>query len=258
MGIKGRMEELKGKIVSYWDRRAPSYTGVIEKNLEGRWDDVWAQMLISRFPAGAPSGLRVLDIGTGPGFYAIILAERGYRVTAVDFSENMLAEARRNAGALAERIEFLPMDAQALTFPDDSFDVIVTRNLTWNLTDPVRAYREWRRVLRPGGTALIFDANWYAYLGDEDKRREWDRDRENTRREGVEDHDAYTDSRTMEDISRALPLTPRRRPQWDLVTLLDLGFSRVSADVTVGDRVWNPEEKINYASTPGFLIRAEK
>ena len=252
------MEESRDRIITYWDRRAPSYTEVIEKNLEGEWDGIWAEMLISRFPEGDPAGLRVLDMGTGPGFYAIILAERGYRVTAADFSEKMLAEARQNAGALAEKIDFRRMDAQAPDLPDDSFDVIVTRNLTWNLTDPVKAYREWRRILRPGGAALIFDANWYAYLNDEDKKRSWDQDRLNTRLEGVEDHDNYADSRTMEDISRSLPLTPRRRPQWDLVTLLDLGWSEVSADVTICDRVWSREEKINYASTPGFLIRAVK
>ncbi len=252
------MEELRNRIISYWDRRAPSYTEVIEKNLAGEWDAVWADMLISGFPEGDPSGLRVLDMGTGPGFYAIILAERGYRVTAVDFSENMLAEARKNAGSLAEKISFRRMDAQAPDFPDDSFDVIVTRNLTWNLTDPVKAYREWRRILRPGGVVLIFDANWYAYLEDGEKKAEWDRDRENTALEGVDDHDAYPDSRTMEDISRTLPLTPRRRPQWDLVTMLDLGYSEVSADVRIHEKVWNREEKINYASTPGFLIRAVK
>ena len=252
------MENMREKIISYWDRRAPSYSGVIEKNMADRWDDVWADMLISRFPEGAPGDLRVLDIGTGPGFYAIILAERGYQVTAVDFSESMLAEARRNAGALADRIEFLPMDAQALTFPDDSFDVIVTRNLTWNLTDPVRAYREWRRVLRPGGAALIFDANWYAYLKDEEKKRAFDRDRANAKASGVEDHEAYEDGHTMETICLSLPMTARDRPRWDLVTLRGLGFSRVSADTRAGDSVWNPEEKINYASTPGFLIRAVK
>lgn len=252
------MEELERKNISYWDRRAPSYTEVIRKNLEGRWDDVWAEMLTSRFPEGDPETLRVLDVGTGPGFYAIILAERGYHVTAVDLSEKMLDQARQNAGILADRIEFIRMDAQALEFPDESFDAVVTRNLTWNLPDPVRAYGEWRRVLRPGGTALIFDANWYAYLNDEEKKQAWDRDRENTRTYGVEDHDAYSDSRTMEDISRSLPMTSRRRPQWDLVTLLDIGFSFVSADVTVSDAVWNQEEKINYASTPGFLIRAVK
>ena len=252
------MSELDREIVAYWDRRAPTYTDVIEKNLEGVWDGVWADMLISRFPAGRPEDLRILDVGTGPGFYAIILAERGCRVTAVDLSENMLAEAKQNAGLLAERIDFRRMDAQALEFPDESFDVIVTRNLTWNLPDPVRAYREWHRVLRPGGAALIFDANWYAYLVNDEKRQAYEQDRENIRNSDYEDHGAYAESHIMEEISRHLPMTARRRPQWDLVALLDLGFRYVSADVDISRHVWNDEEKINYASTPGFLIRAEK
>ena len=252
------METLINENRSYWDRRAPTYTGVIQKNLDGGWDAVWADMLISRFPAAGDAPLRVLDIGTGPGFYAIILAARSYRVTAVDFSESMLAEARRNAGALAERIDFRQMDAHALDFPDGSFDVIVTRNLTWNLTDPLRAYRDWLRVLRPGGAALIFDADWYGYLCDEEKQRAWDLDRKNVRRAAYEDHDAYPESRRMEDISRRLPMTGRRRPQWDLDALSALGCARVTADTGISELVWNSEEKLNYASTPGFLIHAIK
>ena len=243
----------------YWDKRAPSYTDVVQKNLGDGWDAVWAEMLISRFPARrGTEPLRVLDVGTGPGFYAIILAARGYAVTAVDFSENMLAEARRNAGALAERIDFRQMDAHALDFADASFDVIVTRNLTWNLADPRRAYRDWLRVLRPGGAMLVFDANWYAYLLDEEKQRAFARDRENVRLAAVEDHEAYSDSAVMEDISRRLPMTARLRPQWDLETLHDLGCACVTAITDIGERVWSREEKLNYASTPGFLIHAVK
>ncbi len=252
------MDELKKEIVAYWDKRAPSYTEVIEKNLEGPWGKIWADYLTARFPEGRAEETRVLDIGTGPGFYAMILAQRGYRVTAVDFSEKMLAEARHNVGPLAEKIDFLPMDAQALDFPDGSFDVIVTRNLTWNLQDPLKAYGEWRRVLRPGGVLLNFDANWYHYLVDEEKQREHDRDRENTRIREVEDHEAYPDAPRMEDISRRLPMTMSDRPQWDVNTLLALGFSSVTADPDAGRAVWNEEEAVNYASTPGFMIRAVK
>ncbi len=242
----------------YWDLRAPSYTDVIRKNLGDGWDAVWADMLISRFPAAGSRPLRVLDIGTGPGFYAIILAARGYDVTAVDFSSGMLEEARRNAGALANRIDFRQMDAHALEFPDECFDVIVTRNLTWNLSDPLRAYRDWLRVLRPGGAALIFDANWYAYLYDREKQRAFALDRENVRRAAVEDHDAYSESRRMEDISRRLPMTRRRRPAWDVAALRSLGCADVTVDEHVTEQVWSREEQLNYGSTPGFLIRAVK
>ena len=252
------MDELKKEIVAYWDKRAPSYTDVIEKNLEGRWESVWADYLIARFPQGAPEETRVLDVGTGPGFYAMILAARGYRVTAVDFSEEMLSEARHNAASLAEKIDFRQMDAQALTFPDACFDVIVTRNLTWNLQDPVKAYGEWLRVLRQGGVLLNFDANWYSYTVDADKRREFQQDRENTRRYDVEDHEAYPDAPIMEEISRSLPMTRRDRPQWDVDALLALGFSHAAAELDAGEKLWNEEERINYASTPGFMIRAIK
>lgn len=248
------MAELLHSIGQYWTRRAPSYTDVIKKNLADGWDQVWADELISHFPDGGDRPLRVLDIGTGPGFYAIILARRGYDVTAVDYSEGMLQEAKRNAGALADKIRFARMDAQKLAFADGSFDAIVTRNLTWNLPDPAGAYREWMRVLRPGGALVNFDANWYAYLFNEDKQQEYQRDRTNARLAGVEDHEAYAETDMMEGISRMLPMGHLRRPQWDMDTLNALGFSAVNADTSVGKRLWNPEEKINYASTPGFMV----
>lgn len=252
------MAELLHSIGQYWTRRAPSYTDVIKKNLADGWDQVWADELISHFPDGGDRPLRVLDIGTGPGFYAIILARRGYEVTAVDYSEGMLREAKRNAGALADKIRFTRMDAQKLAFADGSFDAIVTRNLTWNLPDPAGAYREWMRVLRPGGALVNFDANWYAYLFNEDKQQEYQRDRANARLAGVEDHEAYAETDMMEGISRMLPMGRLRRPQWDMDTLNALGFSAVNADTSVGKRLWNPEEKINYASTPGFMVWATK
>ena len=57
-------------------------------------------------------------MGTGPGFFAIILAEAGIQVTAVEYTEEMLKEAKANAGELSEKIHFQQMDAQNLEFPD--------------------------------------------------------------------------------------------------------------------------------------------
>ena len=252
------MAELLHSIGQYWTRRAPSYTDVIKKNLADGWDQVWADELISHFPDGGDRPLRVLDIGTGPGFYAIILARRGYDVTAVDYSEGMLQEAKRNAGALADKIRFARMDAQKLAFADGSFDAIVTRNLTWNLPDPAGAYREWMRVLRPGGALVNFDANWYAYLFNEDKQQEYQRDRTNARLAGVEDHEAYAETDMMEGISRMLPMGRLRRPQGDMDPLTALGFSGGNGDTSVGTRLWHPEVQITDASTPGFMVWATK
>lgn len=252
------MSEILTSIEKYWSRRAPSYTDVIKKNLSDGWEDVWANTLISHFPKTPPSETRVLDIGTGPGYYAIILARRGYRVTAVDYSAGMLEEAKKNAGELRDVIEFYRMDAHNLDFNDGEFDVIVTRNLTWNLMDPEAAYRDWMRVLRPGGVMLNFDANWYAYLFNDEKKQMYMQDRLNTVEAGIPDHGAYSEGEVMEKISTELPMGRTLRPQWDMLTLLDLGFSKVSADNSVCELLWSDEEKINNASTPGFLICAEK
>ena len=252
------MSTLTSTIEQYWTRRASSYTEVVRKNLADGWDCKWADELIRNFPKSEGRTLKVLDIGTGPGFYAIILASRGYDVTAVDLSEGMIEQAKHNAGSLAEKIRFFKMDAQELSFPDNEFDVIVTRNLTWNLPDPVKAYGEWRRVLRDGGVMLNIDSNWYAYLFDDEKKCEKLADRENVLNAGFEDHDSYDESWLMENISRTLPMGKLPRPQWDAVTLLDLGFKDVSADTTVSSKLWSREEMLNYASTPCFLIRAVK
>ena len=252
------MSTLTSTIEQYWTRRASSSTEVVRKNLADGWDCKWADELIRNFPKAEGRTLKVLDIGTGPGFYAIILASRGYDVTAVDLSEGMIEQAKHNAGSLAEKIRFFKMDAQELSFPDNEFDVIVTRNLTWNLPDPVKAYGEWRRVLRDGGVMLNIDSNWYAYLFDDEKKCEKLADRENVLNAGFDDHDSYDESWLMENISRTLPMGKLPRPQWDAVTLLDLGFKDVSADTTVSSKLWSREEMLNYASTPCFLIRAVK
>lgn len=72
-------------------------------------------------------------MGCGPGFFPRILAEAGYRVTAVDYTPERLKKARENAGNCLDPIIFLRMDAQNLEFEDNTFDVIISRNLTWNL-----------------------------------------------------------------------------------------------------------------------------
>ena len=70
------MSTLTGTIEQYWTRRASSYTEVVKKNLADGWDSKWADELIKNFPKTEGRYLKVLDIGTGPGFYAIILASR--------------------------------------------------------------------------------------------------------------------------------------------------------------------------------------
>lgn len=252
------MAELLEKIEEYWSTRTEGYSEVNHKELEGTQKEAWLNLLESEFPKIPKEEIKILDIGTGPGFFPMILAEAGYRITAVDYTREMLEKAAQNAGHLCQYISFYRMDAQNLEFDDNTFDVIISRNLTWNLEKPNQAYREWMRVLKPGGKLLNFDANWYGYLYDEEKRQAYERDRKNVEQMELDDHYLCTDIDTMEHIALEMPLSARVRPQWDVETLSEIGVSEVYADTKVWERVWSTEEKLNYGSTPMFMIRGRK
>lgn len=246
--------------IAYWTKRTPGYSGVNQEELSTRqrqvWGDLLAQCIQTHCPR-RPEDIRVLDIGTGPGFFAVILAEKGYAVTAVDYTASMLEAARENAGALAEKIAFRQMNAEELAFPDGSFDVLVSRNLTWNLPHPETAYRQWSRVLRPSGLLLNFDANWYGYLRNEEAQAAHLEDRANILRTGVGDETAGTDVAAMEALALQAPLSGIRRPAWDIEVLAACDMS-VTADEDIWRRVWTYEERVNNASTPMFMIEAVK
>lgn len=252
------MGRILGRIQAYWTNRAEGYSQVNQEELAGEQKNRWLAVLKEEFPRRDPKEIQVLDIGTGPGFFAIILARAGYQVTAVDYTEEMLRRARENAGPYADRIRWMRMDAQKLELADEQFDVVVSRNLTWNLEDPDAAYREWRRVLKKGGLLLNFDANWYAHLFDRTKREEYEEDRRNVQNLQLEDHYIGTDIDEMERIAREVPLSPIQRPAWDVQTLKKAGFHQIDTDEAVWKRVWSDVEKINYASTPMFLVKAVK
>lgn len=211
----------------------------------------------------APSAhVRALDLGCGPGFFTAILSGLGCQVTAVDSSACMLDHARENVAAHGnpEGVTYLQSDVASLDVSDASFDLVVLRNVTWLMEDPMRAYEEWRRVLKPCGRLLVFDASWYSYLVDAriDRARRadqadveilgWDEDARST-----EDQD-----RRCEQIALRLPLTYETRPGWDVQALTQLGFSRIAVDNGVWKRVWSPGEQEFYASSPLFMVEAVK
>lgn len=252
------MSELLMEVEKYWDKRSEGYSQVNLTELEGFKMNIWKDLINEYRPKSSRSRLKVLDIGTGPGFFAITMALCGYDVTAVDYTCAMIEKAKNNAKKFGADIKFMQMDAHHLDFEDESFDFIVTRNLTWNLERPDEAYKEWQRVLSKGGRMLNFDANWYLHLYDKEKRAQYEQDRENSKKFDVNDHYVNTDTTKMEEIARKLPLSKTLRPQWDVSVLMDNGFSKITVDKKVGSLVWDKEEQINYASTPMFMIMAEK
>lgn len=103
---------------------------------------------------GSVRGLAVLDLGCGTGRHALWLASAGAIVTAVDFSEGMLAQANRKPGAGAVR--FVVHDIQnRLPFEDGFFDLVVSGLVLEHIKDLYHFFFEVRRVLRPGGRALL-------------------------------------------------------------------------------------------------------
>ena len=255
-------QELLQEIASYWGTRAEGYSEVNEKELAGSQREAWLHVLEEQFPEKKKEEMKILDIGTGPGFFPMILSEAGYTVTAVDYTEEMLEKAKENLGKYTkyglERVTLQRMDAQNLEFADETFDVVISRNLTWNLEKPEQAYQEWMRVLKPGGVLLNFDANWYGYLYDEEKKEAYEADRKKVEEQQLDDHYLCTDIDRMENIARQVPLSAMERPAWDTKVLESLGVCSIQTDSGIWKRVWSEEERLNYASTPMFLVRAEK
>jgi ubiquinone/menaquinone biosynthesis C-methylase UbiE len=104
--------------------------------------------------AGDVRGLDVLDLGCGTGRHSLWLSGAGARVTAIDFSEGMLAEARRKPGADAVRLLAHNLE-DPLRFADSTFDLVVSGLVLEHLRDLAGFFREVRRVLRPGGRAVV-------------------------------------------------------------------------------------------------------
>jgi ubiquinone/menaquinone biosynthesis C-methylase UbiE len=113
---------------------------------------------------GLRAGMTALDIGTGAGTVAFGLAALGLRVTGVDPSEAMLAEARGAAATAGLAVDFRAGRAEALEFPDQAFD-IVTAGQCWHWFDRPRAAAEAFRVVRPGGALAIAHFDWIPERG---------------------------------------------------------------------------------------------
>ena len=234
------LEQIQG----YWNHRYTGYSKVNQKELEGIQRERWKKQFERLLPSN--KNLKVLDIGTGPGFFTIILEELGYtNITGIDVSE---------------KIQLIQMDDQSLEFKPKSFDIIVSRNLTWNLEKPQQAYSEWLRVLKPNGALFIFDANWYAFLKNESLAKEFEAKRQQAIEEKLEDYwqGEGVDEEKMDWIVQQLPLTYQLRPQWDMEYFSTQEGISVETEENFGDLVWDYEEQLNYGATPMFCIKVVK
>lgn len=243
------MEQVKRDIVAYWTDRAAGFADLrireLNSDLHLRWIDEIEPVLAAAFGVG--KSLRVLDIGTGTGFFALLLAARGHDVVGIDITQAMIDEARSVAAGMGLSARFLTMDAEAPMLKPASFDAIVTRNLTWGLPHLDRAYTAWRELLVPGGVLVNFDADYC---------------RENDARDGAPllacgAHRGLPAS-TMaayERIKDELRGDQQSRPAWDVELLKRAGFHDVQVDEAVYQRIYIEEDEF-YNPTPIFKITA--
>lgn len=228
------------------------YNRYILSELESFRKNAWKKQIINHF--GNQTGLKMLDVGTGPGFFACIMAEEGLEVTAIDYSEGMLDCAKNNADTLGVNVDFRIMDVNNLEFGDGSFDVIVTRNVTWTLEYPEKVYSEFRRILKDDGLLLIYDANWHLHFFDEDLyNRVRLREENYLEKYGQKEVVAV---RNMEFFENA-PLTKINRPEWDKNILEKIGM-KVEIQNDIGENVYEEWEKELYGESPLFEICAMK
>ena len=238
---------LDGRIRRYWTRRSDAFGQVRREELQSDKSSLWRAEILPWLPHREDgTALRILDLGTGAGFFAILLAQAGCEVTGIDLSEGMLAQAAALADEAGCTVAWRCMSATELDFGEASFDGVLARNLTWTLTDPEAAYAEWLRVLRPGGVLLNFDADYgavdFTRLADE---------------KGQHAHADVDDALLQEgeDIRRALPLSRRERPRWDMEALARAGFVRCSCDTGLSGRIFVRRDA-TYNPVPMFALRA--
>lgn len=239
--------QIEQRVKNYWTARSHDFGTVRKNELESDMGKRWLEEIERHLPQGK---LDILDVGTGTGFFAILLARLGHRVTGIDLTPAMIAESRALAGSMDLDIDFRQMNAQELSFEEERFDVVISRNLTWTLPEPQKAYSQWYRVLKKGGVLLNYDAD-YA---------------ENVRSESTQNCSVAPDSpyghvgmteRLKEEndaITLALDIG-KKRPEWDAQVLRELGVRACSTDLRVGARVLGASDLVN---APMFGIFARK
>lgn len=243
------MEQIEERVKNYWTRRAQDFGMVRRMELQDEISGRWLEEINKYIPK--EKGLRILDVGTGAGYFAVLLAEEGHRVYGIDLTPAMIEEAKKLAGDRGMSIEFSVMDAQSLDFPEGSFDVVIARNLTWTLPKPEQAYGEWMRVLAKGGILLNFDADY----GQEVQSMEENEPEASADASGF--HIGVTQELRQEsnEITKAMAISQNRRPDWDIAIIKEMGFLECQCDREAGSRVLKER---NGEAAPTFLIMVRK
>src|ERR1700704_4893516 len=145
------LNELQAKINAFWTWRGNTVeSGALAIRDEAELK-IWMEVLRDWLPL-APAD--VVDLGTGQGFLALVLAAFGHRVRGFDLAEGQLDRAREFGAKVSNPPVFATGDAMDPPLEPASVDVVANRNILWTLLDPARAFSNWHAALRPGGRLI--------------------------------------------------------------------------------------------------------
>lgn len=240
--------DIKEKTVSYWTKRADSFFELRHEELESNKAPRWLHEIVRKI--GTAGSLNILDIGCGSGFFEILLGREGHNVTGIDLTEEMIAKTLQMIhiyGLDESKVSAVTMDAEHPDFADETFDVIITRNVTWALPHPIEAYTQWYRLLKKGGILLNFDAeyakeahyNLYA-------------------KENLAHQDISIELKDeCHQLYHMLTISTLDRPEWDSTILEKIGFTDISIDPDFYSRIYIEKDKF-YILDKMFMISARK
>ena len=137
------------KIKNRYNRISKIYD-VLEKPMEVMIMNKWRERLIKNI-----EGTKILEVGVGTG-KNLLLYPNKLEITGIDFSENMLAKSKAKIKG-KENIRLIEMDAQKMSFADNTFDTIVTSCVFCSVPDPVEGLKEMRRVCKPDGKIIMLE-----------------------------------------------------------------------------------------------------
>ncbi|WP_051195070.1 class I SAM-dependent methyltransferase [Pseudobutyrivibrio ruminis] len=238
---------IKDKVESYWTKRADSFFELRHDEIESEKSVKWLEEIKQLLPAG--KSLNILDLGCGTGYFEVILGREGHKVTGIDLTEEMITKANemiRIYGLDSNDVKAMVGDAENVAFADESFDVVITRNLTWTLPHPIDAYKDWYRVLKKGGVLLNFDAEYAK--GAHNLTSPENIAHKNVSKELAEE---------CHDIYHMLTISTLDRPEWDVKVLEEIGFKDILTDKTFGERIFVERDEF-YIPDKMFSIKAIK